>query len=427
MLAVALCVVGTGCPPVNDPPGMTTTTEPLGQIRPDECLPLKAQGAASIRFYADSDPWNTPVACLKQASDSSRWADNWFENSNRAAFTGQQDWKGHLSIGLTSYSTPIYDVATATTTIRVRSANYPDNLDGQLTIPWNPNWLPSAGNDSEMILINRQNGSELGLWLVPRPPTPVNPSGRIANCVLPFEAWDPPLEDYDLCVGQAVVGRTPAGEISDFRSDTGVADVAKRGMGAVNPLVMLTRIEEVESGEIHHALNNEMYNTLFGPPCTGVQLNDPTQAGTSCGYAVEPASRLENQLGPEPACHPSVAMANTSADRMRTVPEGTRFYLDLSRTEIDDRLEKKGYSVGKLETAKVFAYALRDYGWVVSDTGCWDSLTSVEGAVSPEAKARWDALELTEAGASGLLDGLITKDAVKTVAPPSARKITVGW
>ena len=72
-------------------------------------------------------------------------------------------------------------------------------------------------------------------------------------------------------------------------------------------------------------------------------------------------------------------------------------------------------------TARIFAVALRDYGWIISDTTCWDSSMAVEGVANPSARERWKALGITNPTTDGatLLDGLITSESqVRTLNAP---------
>ena len=202
------------------------------------------------------------------------------------------------------------------------------------------------------------------------------------------------------------------------RDDMHKEKEAGRGMGALQAMALLPTLDEVEKGSINHALNMETYGTMFGPACPTSGGGTP---GVDCGYAVAPATRLEWWNGPAGECG-SVAQQNTPTDRAKTVPEGMRFALDMTDAQIDAWLDTKGYTGAKRTTARIFAVALRDYGWIISDTTCWTSATAVEGVANPQARARWAALgvtNITPQANSEFLQGLIPAESkVRTIEGP---------
>ena len=147
--------------------------------------------------------------------------------------------------------------------------------------------------------------------------------------------------------------------------------------------------------------------------------------GVDCGYAVAPATKLEWWNGASSMCG-SIAQQNTAADRAKTVPEGMRFAINLTDAQIDAWLTSRGYTGAKRTTARIFAVALRDYGWITSDTSCWGASVSVDGIANPRSAARWNALGIDQFGPTGdtLLDGLITSaDQVRAIRPPTSAPV----
>jgi len=307
-------------------------------------------------------------------------------------------------VAFDAYSTPVYSTDDATTTVRIYTAGwgYGSNLGANNSIPWNPTWEPAAGSDLEMIITDPRTGTEWGLWGVQK----INWSScfTLENLLAGWRAG------VDLCVATATIGKNPDGSIANATTSTGFSQAAGRGMGAILGMALLPTLDEIEKGSINHALNMETYGTMFGPACTPAQTVT-SAAGVDCGFAVAPATRLEWWNGPAAECG-SVAQQNTSADRAKTVPEGMRFALDMSDSEIDSWLDRRGYTGAKRSTARIFAVALRDYGWIISDTTCWDSSMSVEGVANPKARTRWSRLGITNPTSDGstLLDGLITSE-----------------
>ena len=316
--------------------------------------------------------------------------------------------------------TSIVDQATTTVKVFIASWGYGTNMGTNPTIPWNPKWEPASGNDMEMIILDRATGKEWGLWGVQK----VNWS----TCL----TLDNLLKGYrggtDLCVANAIVGKNPDGTYSDAVRSTGFTQTNTRGLGKMNDMAMLPTLDEIEKGSINHVVNMETYGTMFGPACTSSQLGTAAQ-GVDCGYAVAPANRLEWVNGPATNCG-TAALQNTAADRQTTVPEGMRFALNLTDAQIDAWLDSRGYTGAKRSTARIFAVAMRDYGWVISDTTCWDSSMAVEGVGNPKARPRWSALGITNPTVDGttLLDGLITSaDQVRTIKAPSSNRVVNPW
>jgi hypothetical protein len=102
------------------------------------------------------------------------------------------------------------------------------------------------------------------------------------------------------------------------------------------------------------------------------------------------------------------------------VPHGTRFVLDLSDAEITAWLDGRGYRGRLRETARVFAVALRDYGLIQTDSTGGPAIIQVAGGRNPEIAAGWRALGITDDG-STLLDGLMTRDNIRVLAPAKNR------
>ncbi|MFN8052671.1 MAG: hypothetical protein U0Q22_14585 [Acidimicrobiales bacterium] len=378
---------------------------------PMRCRQVRALSTQNPPLYAATTSWNIPAACVPTKADSPRWASNWFSFANVPGRTDPKR-RGEIDIAFDEYSTPIYQLADATQTVRVftTSWGYGDNLTDNL-LPWNPAWEPAAGNDHEMIIVDPATGREWTLWGVMKDNWTT--CATIANLALGYHPGQ------DLCAAMAALGVTPDGSVSNFFSSSGMSSGFGRGLGAVQGLALLPTLDEIERGSINHAVNMETYATMFGPSCTPANVGTGA-AGTTCGYAVAPATRLEWPEGPASSCG-VVAQTNTVADRSRTVPEGMRFVADLTDAQIDSWLDARGYTGAKRRTARIFAVALRDYGWVISDTSCWSSSISVEGVANPEAAQRWRALGIDQPAADGgsLLTGLITSPTqVRALEPP---------
>lgn len=404
-------------PATTSPAPTTTVAPPVAPNGPttdaDRCAQLRQQATLNPARFHPSSTFNQPAACIGVRADSAKWSSTWFNFANYPSRTDASK-RGHISVAFDAYSTPVYSTEDATTTVRVftPSWGWGHNLGANNVIPWNPSWEPAAGNDLEMMIVNPTTGVEYGLWLVQK----VNWSScfTLENLLAGWRAG------VDLCVGAAGIGKNPDGSVSDHRNSSGFSQQGGRGMGNVLGMALLPTLDEIEKGSINHALNMETYATMFGPACTPTQLST-SAAGVDCGYAVAPASRLEWSSGPAAECG-SVAQQNTPVSRSKTVPEGMRFALDITDQQIETWLNGRGYTGAKRNTARIFAVALRDYGWIISDTTCWESSMAVEGVANPKARARWAQLGITTPASDGgsLLSGLITNEGmVRTLESPA--------
>lgn len=313
-----------------------------------------------------------------------------------------------------------------------------DCMAPNVSIPWDPSWRPSGSTDNyygddagdrEMVIVDTVNGRVYNLWRVNFP----------GNECLGRDLWyglGGRSPEYRLCVGGADVLRDKAGAYGNYASySQGVQ--RERGMGIHNAAMIVTP-EEVAAGEIRHALTMEAFNTMFGPVCSATQLQtgDPNVLGRTCGYAVAPATHVEwgheRDTRRGGACN---GIADQIADFYtkqtfgqlitldKTVPEGMRFKLTMTDAQIDAWIASRPDLVAdakKARTARIFAVALRDYGWIVGDTTCYGAGFTVAGAANPDAKAKWAALGIKDSSSQFLLKGLFTESNIVALNPPTA-------
>lgn len=154
-----------------------------------------------------------------------------------------------------------------------------------------------------------------------------------------------------------------------------------RGAG-IQYLAMLVRPWEVSSGTIRHALTLVVNNT------------------DGCLY-VAPATKLEH---PENSC--------------LGIPEGMRFKLNVTKLHIDNWVATLPFAYRS--SSRIIGRALRDYGWIVTDTGDV-AQSQFEDRIT--AGRQWAALGLRPTTIDGkvyprdLLDGLVTQSRIVTLVP----------
>ena len=105
----------------------------------------------------------------------------------------------------------------------------------------------------------------------------------------------------------------------------------------------------------------------------------------------------------------SLFLQHGDQQRANTVPEGLRFSIRVTETQIEQWLDSRGYQGAKRETARIMAVSLRDYGWFITDTSATAAFFQVAGGANTADAARWRALGVDGDGRD-LLKGLFTQD-----------------
>lgn len=440
----------------------------------------------NYRVPFEGSPWNTPICDvvpynndINQGKDygsrlyeyGQAWnagGDYWTADkipAQKGKFMTQFGLNGDAN----DYSTPIYHITPELkakgTVKRFKICNadscLPSNLD-QITcwdrsnitcmapdtpIPWDSTWRPSGStdsnyaddaNDREMIIVDDTTGQMYGVWMY---------DDLGLSCFLGRDIWyalSGKSPETRQCVAGASTTYDASGKPANYYTyNQGVA--SERGMGIQNAAMIVTP-EEVQAGEIRHALTMEAFNTMGGTVCTPAQLaaNDPNVLGKTCGYAVAPATRVEfsdatdvsrvTNGGTAGSC---TDMADKIADPVsgktfrqlitidKQVPEGMRFKLTWDENQIETWLNTKAktdptYALGtaKRNTAKIFAIALKDYGWIVGDTTCAGAGFTTAGAANLDAKTKWASLGIKDNTSQMLLEGLFTPNNIIAVDPP---------
>ena len=419
--------------PTTVPPRPTTTvtatTSPTTvgtTIPPTESLQSK-------RFFPESASWNQPVKNLgintdltaKYASTLFNYAGagGWPDIPNPGRVKYDPTTRGNYNLALGDYSVPIYDVADATTFIRVFQSVDTQRLGiafeglkiGDL-MPWNPSWKLGPGNDGIAAIVNFQTGENWGLY-------------RPAGSRLPYQCFDffGPNGQAGFNINDPT--HTCWGGVSrDVDLFTTTKNQAGRGAGFPK-LATLTRAVEVESGAIRHALELTIFNTMFGTPCQVNSAGAPG-AGSTCSFYLPPATRVEHLGAPHTNGCGTNNIPDTVASREKTVPSGIRFRVNITDQEINSWLDSRKFTGSLRSTARIFAVALRDYGFVAgAETGCNQPLIETDGFQNPKTAAIWKKLGMSNTGfdqdsdgnpdfpQGDLLYGLITLERLEVVNP----------
>ncbi|MCA9572047.1 MAG: hypothetical protein KC656_29615, partial [Myxococcales bacterium] len=290
---------------------------------PVDTAPVPRCGARVLPYAHDvpfgpGAAWNVPVCDLDPWEHSDTYAENfWRYSFDRDADPDVDDPRRRdhdLLFGLEAtndFALPVYDAADATTTrrVRVRTGWGSTNLGPDERVPWNPAWRAMRGSDAHLVILDHATGREWDLWGVVQ--TDANGLYNDSQCWLHLDGYSAAT---DLCVGSAFLVTDPDGDPIDFRTYEG--NHPSRGV-QIQHYAMLAVPEEVEAGEIRHALMMGVSNTLFGPQCTDAELATDA-AGSTCGYALAPAGGLEWTVPWKPS------PLSEQAQRERAVPEGMR-------------------------------------------------------------------------------------------------------
>lgn len=387
----------------------STTTAATTTTSSTPATTTTAPGLSYVRPFGDSATWNRPVAELGTHARSADF-------SHRCYLYCSTDGPGKIATYFDDYSQPVYDIRTATTTIKVYRTNFGvvGSIANGASIPWNPSWRPGGGNDAIMILLNPDTGREIDLWTTYLPG-----DSRQTTCITADNfAAGLNLAIPNLCAGQADIVQDAAGNPIDYRTYTGTYP---EGGAYFQLYAMTVTAAEVEAGAIRHALQGVAYNTMFGPQCSDADY--ATSAwGDTCGHWINPASRLEWVTQTQDCGIHTIPYTN--AQRQRTVPEGARFYITATDKQINTWLDSRGYTGELRRTARIFAVALREYGWIITNTSCAQAGIITTGRFGPDA-GLWNALGVptNTNTAMNLLDGLVTDSNLRMAGASAAMSV----
>ena len=409
----------------------TTTTTPAAHpaASPDAgavgatCLPEAADSYQ--RPFAATAPWNVPVCGLPADPRSADWTNRFYYYAHYNQYMGGDPTQATDSASYTvmfgldanpvnDFSVAVYDAKDATTTTRVFQRtgwNGLMNIGNGASIPWNPSWRASTGSDALLVIVDHTTGHEWTLWGLVQSTYGLPLNDTQCWGWIPFSY----RSGTDLCVGSANMSKTANGTSPVNDNTYAGNNPTNRGSG-IDEYALLATPQEASTGQIRHALAMPVFNTMTGGPgqvCTATQLN--TDAfGSTCGNAVAPAGQFEGVAGTTHGCGnnpPAAALTNTTYRQ-------TRFALHLSDQDIENWLNSRAYTGQKRVTAKAFAVALVNYGWFITDTSCYGADFQVSGSANPTTAAAWRADGITGDGRD-LLQGLITKTNIWTIAPPT--------
>jgi hypothetical protein len=330
------------------------------------------------------------------------------------------------------YGNPAYFASQSTTNMEARrKGNFTGNfnISSTDTIPFNPDiWRPANGLDSFMTVLDSSSGREWDLWNVSWGSQLAVGGGSYqtsfdnnVGCATNGQNLPPPFgvgydQNTQLCAASVAELKDPSGNIADYRTYEGNSPLA--GGAGLQDYAGLVTASEVQAGEIRHAMKLAIFNTMFGPECpAGTSVTDAA-FGTTCGDAVAPAGQFEQVANTTGTSGGSYTLPGATADdrRAQTVPEGMRFAINLTDAQINSWIASKGYTGAEANTARIFATALHDYGFIITDSSGGGGLFGIASAENPDDAARWQALGIVGDG-SDLLDGLFTQSDLYAVQP----------
>ncbi len=397
-------------------------------------------GTTNIQNYVYQVPfgnavWNQKVCDLPKHARSDDFSDRLF-NWSRLSTDGSKKLSDGIGFGPNfvdvnnnaelygSFNRNVYYASDATTTTRVWSYLYGQSIDSATrtykstaTIPWNPDWITGQGGDNEIVILDESNGRiyELANYIL----DPIVANTRCVKSDISQGILFDSISQYPnmICTGAASLGRDLDGNIIDYRTFEGVH--GDRGLG-LSKFITFTMPEEILAGEIRHALGLVIPNTDKGPVCTEAQKGT-TAENVICGTAWAPATKFEfGTVGSH-----NIADSPTWSsiyDNSKLIPEGMRFALDIDDNYINNWIQSREdlrTNPRKAETARIVARALRDYGFIIADTGGGVGF-QVAGTENPDSRQKWNELGLyNDSDSANLLDGLVQQSDLFVVEPPT--------
>jgi hypothetical protein len=275
--------------------------------------------SGSWRPFSDGSPWNTPIGPTPELEADSAALIEDLKNCS--------PWGPHLDINIDGYSVPLYWADASTPKVEVKCTyggyGFPgDNgFDASALVPIPPGAEPDPESDHHLLILDRDTQLEWGMW----------------NVTHDANGWTCGLGATMDLTGTGV---RPIAE----GNPTWYTSAGPRACGF--PLVAgLIRPDEVEAGEIRHAL---------------VLAYRHIRAG----WYTPPASTGQARVGDD-------------AIKTRGIPCGGRVQLDPS-IDLD--------TLGLDDAGKVIARALQVYGAYVGD---YSGAISLYADNSPDARAYW--------------------------------------
>jgi hypothetical protein len=270
-----------------------------------------------VRAYGTTAEWNLPISQV--ISRGLHPNESYFRDVLWEAARGRRGPGDNLfTLFDRDYTYPVYkssDASGQTATCAVSFGNWRTGV-----VPWNPSWTIPAGTDNQFIILDETTGVEYNAWQVRydsgtnRIVPSVSGSGRVSR---------------------VTANADETGGAGDYRTKTS-GFRPSRGCG-IQYLAMLIRPEEIAQGKIYHALSCVMGRSGYR-------------------YYANPATKGERFPGNE-------------ADQ--GIPQGTRFYYDVTDGEIEAHLATlpAAVSTAQKNTLRIVFRAMREYGLIASDQG----------------------------------------------------------
>ena len=361
---------------------------------------------------------------------------------------------GSFNVQFVNYSVPMHDLRTATSTNTVRAfqsqayqsvAQFSNRVQIGDYIPWNDDWgHDTVGTDRLMMAVNPVTGE---YWGFNGTDLPLGGFG-VNQCIdrNPFgltffdgpnakAGFDENNPNHKCFYGLSRNTVTP-GTNGDAYTFTDGTTTSERGSG-VNKFIGIVRAAEVQQGAIRHALPFTVQSMVGVPTCSpGKGISDPRATTGGCGFYLAPAARVEfetdqNNLttrrcsaglgGPADAWN-----APTPANRLNQPPHGLRIAVNITDAQINNWLDSRGFTGAKRNTARIFAVAMRDYGGIVLETGCYGIGMETDGLFDTRpggSRDIWASLGITAIPGDrnphgDLLQGLMNQSNIYVVNPP---------
>jgi hypothetical protein len=322
-----------------------------------------------VRPYGITAEWNIPISTA--ITRGAHPNESYFRDVLWEAPRGRRGPGDNLfTLFDRDYTYPVYKSSEAggqTATCAVSFGNWRTGV-----VPWDPDWTIPAGTDNQFIILDETNGVEYNAWQVRY--------DAGTNRILPSVSGSGR-------VSRVTANADDSGGAGDYRTKTN-GFRPSRGCG-IQYLAMLIRPEEIAQGKIYHALSCVMGRSGYR-------------------YYANPATKGERFPGNE-------------ADQ--GIPQGTRFYYDVTDEEIEAHLATlpAAVSTAQKNTLRIVFRAMREYGLIASDQGGANHIQ-----FQHDASTDWTPYGMDEVTASNgkvyprdALDFFpLNKNKIKFVRPP---------
>lgn len=343
--------------------------------------------AESVRMERSNRTWDkVPASSIPTSQRSQEWCQRLFSYADPQTLSEMGFSCGVERHQRDDFSVPVYMTVDATESRTLWRGGGRDNFGEPrgIQIPWSRKWR--VGAEGKVVILS-QDGSEWDLTGATLSPGLLD---RLRSSL------DAENRQAGYRGGGNVILASSVSHSDPTEGNQGGSAVGAFSKGLVQP-------SEIRMRRLSHALRmaTSPNSRMTGPEAPSWMGVEHREIGTRYGCAVSPCAEFRSR--------------ELRGDLNLTVPDGSRFQLLLTRTEILSRLAANGMSGKTLDTASVLAQGLVDYGFFIEGSERQRAAIVADGSSPTE----WRELGVDETTTDVMLRGLILSPLdIRCLEPP---------